>query len=94
MLLWDCIYLFLASIYIEFSFQVLPPALYCGQEFENEGISNYVYPNMFYRGVPRHVSPPWRPDNKDGHYVFAVGENLTSRCEASSITSLNFVLFA
>ncbi|EEF29380.1 afc, putative [Ricinus communis] len=29
--------------------------------------------------VPRNVSPPWRPDDKDGHYVFAIGENLTPR---------------
>ncbi|CAI5961275.1 unnamed protein product [Closterium sp. NIES-65] len=25
------------------------------------------------------VSPPWRPDDKDGHYVFDLGENLTPR---------------
>lgn len=25
-------------------------------------------------------SPPLREDDKDGRYVFAVGENLTSRC--------------
>ncbi|KAL7265220.1 hypothetical protein ACSBR1_003054 [Camellia fascicularis] len=24
-------------------------------------------------------SPPWRPDDKDGHFVFAIGENLTTR---------------
>lgn len=24
-------------------------------------------------------SPQWRDDDKDGHYVFALGENLTSR---------------
>ncbi|XP_038699923.1 serine/threonine-protein kinase AFC3 isoform X1 [Tripterygium wilfordii] len=27
----------------------------------------------------RHVSPPRRDDDRDGHYVFALGENLTSR---------------
>lgn len=32
------------------------------------------------KGVARHDSPPWREDDKDGHYVFAVGDNLTSRC--------------
>ncbi|KAF9680880.1 hypothetical protein SADUNF_Sadunf06G0167600 [Salix dunnii] len=30
----------------------------------------------FYNG---NGSPPWRPDDKDGHYVFAIGENLTPR---------------
>ncbi|KAK6231482.1 hypothetical protein QUC31_011242 [Theobroma cacao] len=56
------------------------PAIYCGQEFGNGGIANFSYPNnMFYRGIPCNGSPPWRPDDKDGHYVFAVGENLTPR---------------
>nr|XP_043639005.1 serine/threonine-protein kinase AFC2-like isoform X2 [Erigeron canadensis] len=27
----------------------------------------------------RNNSPPWRKDDKDGHYVFEVGDNLTSR---------------
>ncbi|KAK6119447.1 hypothetical protein DH2020_046727 [Rehmannia glutinosa] len=27
----------------------------------------------------RHVSPPKRDDDRDGHYVFSLGENLTSR---------------
>ncbi|KAJ6330466.1 hypothetical protein OIU76_009133 [Salix suchowensis] len=30
----------------------------------------------FYNG---NGSPPWRPDDKDGHYVFSIGENLTPR---------------
>ncbi|XP_022743125.1 serine/threonine-protein kinase AFC1 isoform X2 [Durio zibethinus] len=56
------------------------PAIYCGQEFGNGGISNFSYPdNMFYRGIPCNGSPPRRPDDKDGHYVFAVGEHLTPR---------------
>ncbi|KAK2657960.1 hypothetical protein Ddye_011012 [Dipteronia dyeriana] len=55
------------------------PAIYCGQEFENGAIPNYMYPTMFYGGIPRNGSPPWRPDDKDGHYVFAIGENLTPR---------------
>ncbi|KAK8518065.1 hypothetical protein V6N12_017226 [Hibiscus sabdariffa] len=56
------------------------PAIYCGQEFANGGISNFLYPdNMFYGGIPRYGSPPWRPDDKDGHYVFSIGENLTPR---------------
>uniref|UniRef100_A0A0D6R4S5 dual-specificity kinase n=1 Tax=Araucaria cunninghamii TaxID=56994 RepID=A0A0D6R4S5_ARACU len=28
---------------------------------------------------PRGVSPPWREDDKDGHYMFQLGENLTPR---------------
>lgn len=28
----------------------------------------------------RHVSPPKRDDDRDGHYVFVLGENLTPRC--------------
>ncbi|XP_027348994.1 serine/threonine-protein kinase AFC1 isoform X2 [Abrus precatorius] len=58
--------------------QVLP-IMYCGQEAGNGVVSNHAYPSMFYRGMPRNGSPPWRPDDKDGHYVFAVGENLTPR---------------
>ncbi|GLJ32600.1 hypothetical protein SUGI_0655850 [Cryptomeria japonica] len=27
----------------------------------------------------RHISPPWRNDDKEGHYQFALGDNLTSR---------------
>ncbi|KAF2282631.1 hypothetical protein GH714_011924 [Hevea brasiliensis] len=54
-------------------------AMYCGQDFGNGVIPNYAYTNLFYRDVPvpRNGSPPWRPDDKDGHYVFAIGENLT-----------------
>lgn len=29
------------------------------------------------------ASPPWRGDDKDGHYVFELGDNLTPRCECS-----------
>ena len=62
--------------------QVLP-AIYCGQDFGHGVIPNYAYPNVFYREiqVPRNGSPPWRPDDKDGHYVFSIGENLTPRCK-------------
>ncbi|POO03903.1 Serine/threonine protein kinase [Trema orientale] len=30
-------------------------------------------------GIARHASPPKRDDDRDGHYVFNLGENLTSR---------------
>lgn len=57
------------------------PALYCNQELANRVVPNHVYSSVIYREMPRHGSPPYRPDDKDGHYVFAIGENLTSRCK-------------
>ncbi|KAJ7977071.1 Serine/threonine protein kinase [Quillaja saponaria] len=56
------------------------PAVYCGQEFGNGAVPNHAFSSMFYRSVHRNASPPWRPDDKDGHYVFSIGENLTPRC--------------
>ncbi|KAJ6924127.1 hypothetical protein NC652_017431 [Populus alba x Populus x berolinensis] len=43
-----------------------------------------VIPGMFcgYGFYNGNGSPPWRPDDKDGHYVFAIGENLTPRCKS------------
>lgn len=38
------------------------------------------HPSLFVKGLTQKGSPPWREDDKDGHYMFAVGENLTSRC--------------
>lgn len=32
------------------------------------------------KDLHQHASPPWREDDKDGHYKFEVGEDLTSRC--------------
>lgn len=78
--------------------QVLP-AMFCGQDLGNGPIPNYTCPNLFYRDVQVPRSPPWRPDDKDGHYVFAIGENLTARCKCllvstaigfQDITSLNY----
>lgn len=31
----------------------------------------------------RHVSPPRREDDREGHYVFSFGDNLTPRCKVS-----------
>lgn len=31
--------------------------------------------------VKKHASPPRRDDDREGHYVFNLGENLTPRCE-------------
>ena len=57
--------------------------MFCGQEVEN--ISSYAPsehpPSSLYKGVARNGSPPWRDDDKDGHYMFELGDNLTSRCK-------------
>jgi len=41
--------------------------------------SDHTCSSLLPKGVARNASPPWREDDKDGHYIFAVGENLTSR---------------
>lgn len=53
------------------------PTIYCAQEFGT--VPNYGYSSIYYKEVSGNGSPPWRPDDKDGHYAFAVGENLTPR---------------
>nr|GMD03854.1 serine/threonine-protein kinase AFC1-like isoform X2 [Ipomoea batatas] len=58
--------------------KVLPP-IYCRQDFANGAVFNYAYSSIYYKGIPNTGSPPWRADDKDGHYVFAIGENLTPR---------------
>ncbi|CAH2064217.1 unnamed protein product [Thlaspi arvense] len=63
---------------------VFHPPLYYGPEFASGVVPNFVYPNMFYSGLPRQGSPPWRPDDKDGHYVFVVGDTLTPRYQILS----------
>nr|XP_009775362.1 PREDICTED: serine/threonine-protein kinase AFC1-like [Nicotiana sylvestris] len=55
------------------------PTIYCGQEFGNGALLNYAYSSIYYKGIPHNGSPPRRPDDKDGHYVFAIGETLTLR---------------
>ena len=58
----------------------------CGQEVVNAisavalGLSSGVVSSQLNQGQPRDGSPPHREDDKDGHYVFAVGDNLTPRC--------------
>ncbi|KAK4419119.1 Serine/threonine-protein kinase AFC1 [Sesamum alatum] len=53
------------------------PNIYCAPDFAT--VPNYAYSSIYYKGIPRNGSPPWRADDKDGHYVFAIGENLTPR---------------
>ncbi|CAN1291335.1 Serine/threonine-protein kinase AFC2 [Linum perenne] len=66
--------------------------MYCGQEigvasFASAGAnSDYTITSssLFDKDVARNGSPPWREDDKDGHYMFAIGENLTSRYKIHS----------
>ncbi|OAY65334.1 Serine/threonine-protein kinase AFC2 [Ananas comosus] len=58
----------------------------CGQEvgdvasLVSSGKPSYSSSSSMYpKGVARNASPPWREDDKDGHYMFALGENLTTR---------------
>ena len=60
------------------------PALHNGQEYANGCIPNYAFSSIYYKDLPPRGSPPWRPDDKDGHYVFAVGDSLTPRCKYSN----------
>ena len=41
----------------------------------------------------RHASPPRRDDDRDGHYVFNLGENLTPRCNFHRHCNF-FILFS
>ncbi|KAL5711084.1 dual-specificity kinase [Ranunculus cassubicifolius] len=52
---------------------------YCGQEFANGIAPNHGFSSLYYKALPRNGSPPWRNDDKDGHYTFAIGDNLTPR---------------
>ncbi|CAA7037298.1 unnamed protein product [Microthlaspi erraticum] len=71
---------------------VLPPApkaqvgMFCGQEIGNissfapSGAPSEISSNsLCVKGVARNGSPPWREDDKDGHYMFEMGDDLTPR---------------
>ncbi|KAL8111565.1 hypothetical protein AgCh_019323 [Apium graveolens] len=63
--------------------------LFCAQEVANftsfsSGIPTENTNSLSLKEVARNDSPPWREDDKDGHYVFAVGDNLTSRYKIHS----------
>lgn len=72
----------------------------CGQEvgdvtslISSTAPSDHTCSSLYSKGVARNASPPWREDDKDGHYMFAVGENLTSRCNYLFTNILSFMLF-
>ncbi|PSR96728.1 Serine/threonine-protein kinase, partial [Actinidia chinensis var. chinensis] len=62
--------------------------MFCGQEVGNvTSFASSRAPSdqtLFVKGVTRNGSPPWREDDKDGHYVFALGDNITSRYKIHS----------
>ncbi|URE07351.1 serine threonine-protein kinase [Musa troglodytarum] len=58
---------------------MVPLTLYCGMEAAQMATMNQHLQSFYYGGVPRYGSPPWRGDDKDGHYIFGIGENLTPR---------------
>lgn len=57
-----------------------------GGQYEQLGLGRGVPPAAignsaeFYNGYARVASPAWRDDDKDGHYMFELGENITPRC--------------
>ncbi|KVH98185.1 Protein kinase, catalytic domain-containing protein [Cynara cardunculus var. scolymus] len=59
--------------------------LFCGQEVGNvtsfapSRVPQDHNSSSLVKRVARDGSPPWREDDKDGHYMFALGDNLTSR---------------
>ncbi|KAL8091971.1 hypothetical protein AgCh_034306 [Apium graveolens] len=58
--------------------------LFCAQEVANfTSFSSRIPTENTYslslKEVARNYTPPWREDDKDGHYVFVVGDYLTSR---------------
>ncbi|WOG89176.1 hypothetical protein DCAR_0208412 [Daucus carota subsp. sativus] len=71
-----------------------PPSMaelefFCAQEVANftslsSGAPTENTNSLSSKGAARNGSPPWREDDKDGHYVFAVGDNLTSRYKIHS----------
>ncbi|KAK3026040.1 hypothetical protein RJ639_042532 [Escallonia herrerae] len=57
--------------------------IYNGQEVGNVSSFGHSrvhsdHASLFVKGLTQKGSPPWRDDDKDGHYLFELGENLTS----------------
>ncbi|KAF8408333.1 hypothetical protein HHK36_007482 [Tetracentron sinense] len=68
------------------------PGMFFGQEIGNmtslapsrTPSDHSTISSLFVKGVARNGSPPWRDDDKDGHFIFALGDNLTSRYKIHS----------
>lgn len=54
--------------------------------------SGYTASSLFEKQVTQNDSPPRREDDKDGHYKFELGENLTSRCNFRNRSLVNLLL--
>ncbi|KAL3501109.1 hypothetical protein ACH5RR_035558 [Cinchona calisaya] len=57
--------------------------IYYGQEVGNVSSFGHArvppdHGNLYVKGVAQRGSPPWRDDDKDGHYIFELGENLAN----------------
>ncbi|WVZ09839.1 hypothetical protein V8G54_014369 [Vigna mungo] len=85
-----CLYVefLLFGLYSELVAQV---GLFCGQDVgaissyaPSRGPSEHTTCSLFVKAVAQNGSPPWRDDDKDGHYMFALGDNLTSRYKIHS----------
>lgn len=73
--------------------------LFCGQEVGDDASlafsmtsSGHSSSTFIVKETIRIDSPPMREDDKDGHYTFVVGENLTSRCNYTSQKILKCLL--
>ncbi|CAH9109881.1 unnamed protein product [Cuscuta epithymum] len=64
--------------------------LFCGQDVGS--VTSYaplrqpsnISSSLIVKEVAQNGSPPWREDDKDGHYMFELGENITSRYKIHS----------
>ncbi|WOL01360.1 serine/threonine-protein kinase AFC2 isoform X1 [Canna indica] len=62
----------------------------CGQEVNLKSLLSLgttvddTCSSQYMKGLIRDPSPPWREDDKDGHYKFELGENLTARYKIHS----------
>ncbi|KAK1314947.1 Serine/threonine-protein kinase AFC1 [Acorus calamus] len=59
----------------------------CEQEVDGDHLNRDETETCFSlnaKGTARNASLPWRDDDEDSHYVFALGENLTSRYKIHS----------
>ncbi|KAI3917681.1 hypothetical protein MKW98_021443 [Papaver atlanticum] len=55
------------------------PAIYCWEEFMSGVGSRNAGAPLYYKSQIQNGYPPWKNDDKDGHYVFVIRETLTLR---------------